>query len=297
MLKRGVKMNCKKCGEQVNESNKFCVSCGEPVNAVLMAQTLKPQEAAQTQQIIQKKKGRGCLVAILTVFIIIGLLAGAAAIFLPGFFGPKNLNAKTSQKAYESALVKLGYVKDEAPSTGKSEDYVYKYGEIKKVNTTLTSEELSSFFNLNRPDYYAIKNVQIRVNTDNTVEISASINTKYFLDKVLGSKYNQEDIKKAVPILGILPGTINIYTKAAGAISNNKASNLNINDVEIMGINIPKSMYDTSKVQTDISNMINNFITKSNEKTGSSYDLIQPQNGGFAFNVSIPSSLTREAVK
>ena len=45
------------------------------------------------------------------------------------------------------------------PSSGAPEDYKYTYGELKEIKTGLTSEELTSFLNYNRPKYYALKKV------------------------------------------------------------------------------------------------------------------------------------------
>jgi hypothetical protein len=204
------------------------------------------------------------------------------------------LGIKTSKEAYESALSKLNYVKDTSPSGGTSDDYIYNYGEVQEISTSLTSEELTSFFNYNRPDYYALKKVQIKINPDDTVEVSAAINTDYFLDTVLGGKYSKEEITQAYPLIKVIPDTVNIYGVLSGEIVDNKSSNIELSDIEVMGVELPSSLYETSSAQSEISNVLDDFLEKTTEKTGGTCDSLKVQNGELMLDAKIPSSLTRE---
>jgi len=248
------------------------------------------------QTVEPKKKHKGCLVTLLVVIIFLGVIAGSIAIFLPGFFGPKDLGVKTSKTSYESAVAKLGYLKDKAPSTGTAEDYAYHYGAVKSVDTTLTSEELTSFLGYNRPDYYALKKVQIRINEDN-LELSATLDTDYFIDKVLSGKYSKEDIKNAIPVIHSIPKSVNIYSKIEGEINSNQASNLAISDVEVMGVGLPSSIYNSSKAQTEITNIVNDYIETSIQKSSANYETIKVQDGALVLKGEIPTSLTREVLE
>ena len=208
-------------------------------------------------------KRRGCLTVLLAIIIIIGAVAGAIAIFLPGFFGPKNLDVKISQTAYESAVTKLEYVMDKASV----------------IDTALTSEELTSYINYKRPESYGLKKVQIRINSDDTLEIAGALDTDYFIDNVLKGKYSREDIKKAVPMIGLLPKSVNIYSKIGVEIVNNQTSNLAVSDIEVMGVGLPDSICNSSKAKTEIGNILNAFIENSTKKTGAIYDSISVQDG------------------
>jgi len=241
----------------------------------------------------KKKKGKGCLIALLVVVVIIGFIVAAAAIFLPGLFKPKDLGIKTSKSAYDSAMAKLRYTKDEAPETGEAEDYTYEYGATNSVDTALTSEELTSFFNYNRPDYYAIENLQIRINDDDTIEVSGSLNRDYLLQNILEGEYTEEEIKKEIPMLNLIPSSINFYVNLEGSITNNEVDNFNFNDIEIMGIGIPDSVYDTDEAYETIIDIIDTSIEKVMQKTGASYESVKVENGELNFEGEMPSFLER----
>jgi hypothetical protein len=150
-----------------------------------------------------RKKRRG-----LTVFFIIllVLLAGAAGVYflLPGLSRPIDLGIKSTREGYENVMDKLGIRKDEAPKVGSADDYTVTYGEPRRAEALLTSGELTSFFNENRPPYYALKNVQLRINDDGTLEASGNLETAYIFDEVLGGQYSKEDARAALPMLGLL---------------------------------------------------------------------------------------------
>lgn len=275
-------MRCGKCGKELQEGVKFCGSCGYPasMNAVCK----------------QPKKKKGCLIAILSFLGVIGITLVCIAIFLPGFFGPKNLGIKTSKAAYESAIAKMNYQKDTAPSTGTAEDYTYIYGELKKVETGLTSEELTSFFNYNRPKYYALKKVQIRINPDNTVEFSGALDTDYFLNKVLGGKYSEQEITDAFPLIKAIPDSVNVYAQFSGEIADNKSVGFAFSDIEVMGVGLPSSLYNTESAKTEISSLLDNFLTKTTEKTKGTYESVKVENGELVISGNLPASLKREEV-
>lgn len=275
-------MKCEKCGKELQDGVQFCESCGYPVN------TNKGHK--------QRKKKKGCLIGVLSFLGVVGVILVCIAILLPGFFGPKDLKIKTSKAAYESAISKMNYQKDTAPSTGAAEDYTYTYGELKKIKAALTSEELTSFFNYNRPDYYALKKVQVRINPDNTVEFSGSLDTDYFLNKVLGGKYSEQEIIKAFPLIKSLPDSVNVYTQFSGEIADNKTVDFAFDDVEVMGIGLPSSLYNTESAKMEISSLLDNFLTKTTEKTGGTYESIKVENGELVISGNLPTSLKREEV-
>lgn len=275
-------MKCEKCGSELIQGEEFCKACENPL------------EISQTSP--KAKKKRGCLVALLSIIAVVVVAFIGAAIFLPGFFSPKDFGIKTSKAAYESAVNKLNYTKDMAPSTGKAEDYTYVYGELSKIQTSLNSEELTSFFNYNRPEYYALKKVQIRINPDNSMEFSCALNTDYVLSEVLDGEYSEQELTKAFPWIKTVPNSVNVYAHLSGEIADNKAVSFSLKDVEVMGIDLPSSLYDTQETQTEICSLLDNFLTKSTEKTNSTYTSVEVNNGELQINGFFPSSLKREGI-
>lgn len=110
------------------------------------------------------------------------------AFFIPGLFRPHDLGIKTSEQGYASTLQKLNLTKDKAPEKGVAEDYKYVYGTPKAVDGAQSSKEITSFLNVNRPHYYALKN--------------------------------------ALPMLGLLPNNVNVYFKFGGEIKSNKVEQM-----------------------------------------------------------------------
>lgn len=284
-------MKCEKCGSELSGGERFCKSCGQPVEAVPQ-QTGIPQQAP----VLKKKKGHGCLIAVIIFLVIVALAVAGVLILLPNLFAPKSLGVKSSREAYESAVTKLSFMKDNAPSSGSAEDYEYIYGEAKQVDIALSSEELTSFLNENRPDYYALKDVQVRVNDDDTVELSAKLNAKYLIDTALNGKYSEEEIQRSLPFLKLIPETVNIYAHVAGGIADNKSAGIDIKEVEVMGLALPTELYDTSEAESEINSLVNDFLSETSEKTGGSIDSIRVEDGELKFSGKVPSSLERREV-
>lgn len=284
-------MKCTKCGSELNGSEKFCKACGQPVE-----NTAQPINIQQQTPAPKKKKGHGCLIAVIIFLVLIGLAVAGIFILLPNLFSPKSLGIKSSREAYESAVTKLSFIKDEAPSSGSAEDYEYIYGEAKQVDIALSSEELTSFLNENRPDYYALRDVQVRINDDDTVELSAKLNAKYLIDTVLDGKYSEEEIQRSLPFLKLIPETVNIYTQVSGEISDNKSVGIDVKKVEIMGFALPAELYDTSEAETEINSLVDSFLSETSEKTGGSIDSIRVEDGELKFSGKVPSSLERREV-
>lgn len=302
-------MFCKNCGIRLeNGSTEFCPNCGLKVNghsaqnlyteAPLKQQVNKEYQSPKNepQQSVNsggRKKRSGCLTALLVFIIVIAGIALAAYFLLPGVFKPNDLGIKTSDQAYESAVQKLGYTKDKAPSIGAAQDYKYTYGSPKAADISLTSEEITSFLNVNRPPYYAIKNVQVRINPDNTVEAAASLDVPYVFNYILDGKYNKDDAKKALPMLGLLPDKINVYSKFSGGVRNNRIEKMSIDKVSIMGIPIPGTLVNTTGATSFVKSSIDNYIGKETSKQNSRYDLLEVNNGNLVFKGQIPSSISR----
>ena len=74
-----------------------------------------------------------------------------------------NIFSLLCHRTTSGLIKKLNYIKDAAPTSGIEDDYTYVYGALTNVDVEFTSEELTAFFNENRPSYYALKNVQIKI--------------------------------------------------------------------------------------------------------------------------------------
>lgn len=241
---------------------------------------------------MKKKNKKKLLKGFLITGSLLILFVTALGFIFPGLIWTKSLGIKYTQKDYNSIMNKLNYTKDDAPTEDSKDLYNYVYGPATNVDTQFTSEELTAFFNENRPSYYPLKNVQIKINKDDTIEISALVNIDYFLNNVIGGKYTKEAIENKIPAFGILPANVNIYVKFTGSVTKN-ISNVNVYSATVQGVAIPDKYYASASIGSTLSSSINDFILKSNAETGSNYENISVENGVLNFNGSVPSSLKR----
>ena len=313
-------MFCKNCGQQIPDIAAFCPKCGQTTAAAVkpappppppvyqqQVPVYQPQPPVyqpqppiyQPQPVYQgqaaamavRPKKHGGLIAFLVVVIV--LLGGFIAItfLVPGLVRPVGLGVKSTYEGYMSAMSKFGYQKDDAPQTGEAEDYRYVYSGLHSVDTALTSEEMTSFSNENRSSYHAIKDVQIRFNDDGTVEASGKLETAYVFEKILNGDYTMEDAKRALPMLGLIPASVNLYGKFSGSVVNNHIEGLNVEKISVMGITIPNDLIDTNEYF--IVDTLDGFIERTCAKSGSSVESMTIENGKLKVKGVLPSSLER----
>lgn len=303
-------MFCQSCGQKFEGNIDFCPNCGAQIEGQYpespMSQQVQPiEQDYNSQQYVppqafkpmKGKKRSGCLTSLLVFVGFLGVIALTVYFLVPGLFRPHDLGVKVSNEAYRSSIEKLKLTKDNAPITGAAEDYKYTYGEPQAVDTTLSSEELTSFFNTNRPDYYAFKNVQIRFNPDNTIEAAGTLDVSYVFSDILNGKYTREDAQKALPMLGLLPNQVNIYCKISGGVKDNKINQLSIKNVSVMGIPIPDSLVNSSDARSFVNDNAGGYLERVTAKSNTRYDLLQVSNGSLAIKGQLPSSLTRTPAK
>ncbi len=241
---------------------------------------------------INKKKKHGFIKGILITLSVLVLVVVALGFIFPGLVWTRSLGVRYTQTDYNSIIDKLNYTKDAAPTGDSADLYNYVYGEPTNVDTEFTSEELTAFFNENRPSYYPLKNVQIKINEDGSIEVAAAANVDYFLNDVLGGKYTREQIQNEIPALGLLPDNVNIYLKFTGSVTNN-ISTIYIDLATVQGIEIPSNYTSSSSAINIIESSLNDFIAKLNADTGTNFESLTVQNGVLKFKGSVPSSLER----
>lgn len=269
-------MKCERCGNEMLQDEKACKVCGYTAEA---SQPDGENPAEIPQPTKKAKKKHGCLITLLSVLGVVVVALLCIAIFLPGFFKPKGLGVKTSKEAYESALNKLNHTKATVPSTEAREDDTNTYAELVDVDASLTSEEVTSLFNYDRKKYYMVKKAQIRVNPDDTVEFSGAVDTDYFLDEFLDGEYSREELTETFPMIKAIPDSVNLYIKLSGEIEDNRTVDFALNSIEVQGISLPASLYDTDLAQEEISSILDDFLARKAEKSNSTYTTLKAEGG------------------
>ncbi len=336
-------MFCRSCGNPIETDTRFCPHCGQAVSGPEApgpdapapaarpteapgapapfppAAPMPPPAAALPPAPARRKKRHGCLIAFLVILAL--LVAGAVAVYflLPGLFRPVDLGVHYTERDYESVLEKLGYEKDEAPQSGTRQDYKYEYGPVVPVETRLSAAEVTAFFNLNRPSYFPLKDVQIRIGTqpemgiggwsywaalslgslpatsDLPIEVSANVDRDYALDSLL-SEYSREEIQEALASIGILdliPERVNGYAKVSGRIENNKVVDLRLYAASVMGVAVPADIVRSADAHTIVAGLIDKLLENYHEESGAVFVTIRAENGEILLEGELPSSLTR----
>ncbi|MDD3187078.1 MAG: hypothetical protein PHD02_01230 [Bacilli bacterium] len=251
------------------------------------------EEIVEEVKVVEKPKMKHKFLKGIVIFLlVIGLIIVSLGFIFPGLIWTRSLGIKYSEADYVSILNKLNYIKDAVPTGESIDDYTYVYGATSKVNVEFTSEEITAFFNEDRPRYYAVKNVQIRINNDNTVEAVASVNVDYFLRELLNGEVTRSDIEKEIPALGLVPDNLNLYIKFSGSVINNKVT-ASIDSATVQGIPVSSDYINSDEAISTVADGLNNMMATYNEKTGSSFDSIKVEEGKVVFVGSVPTSLTR----
>mgnify|MGYP003815760839 CR=1 FL=1 len=343
-------MFCRNCGTSVDTQAAYCPNCGAPLAAVptpdqspqpppqapppVYSQPgYPPQQYGQPQytqyppqDAPKPKKRHGCLIAFIIVLVL--LLGAATAVYflIPGLLRPYDLDIRTSQEAYDSALTKLGYTKDDAPTEGQQDNYKYVYGPVNTINIRMNSEEVTSFMSLNRPAYYPLKNVQVKIassasmsggvstgkssfatpvflsakmlptSSDAPIEVTGTIDRDYVVDSLLGGQYSQDEIQEAMKSIGIvklIPDKVNFYIKMSGRIENNKITSLKLYKASVMGVAIPEKYVDSPDAYNIVSGAINMLLQDYNERSSAYFVSIKTSGGEIVVEGQVPSSLTR----
>lgn len=243
---------------------------------------------------MQNKIGRSFGKILIIVLILVAIVFGILYIVFPNLFFQRNLGVEVTTKSYASAIEKLNYTleysKEEVKEGTTYDDYIHTYGEVQKIDESFTSEEITSFINMDRPDYFAAKNVQVLINDDNSVSVSANVNVNAILQAVDGlpAEYKNKD---NLPVNFLIPENANVYVRFTGQIEDNKVTNLNIIELEVVGYDVLHYINGNMSI---IVNELNDQLAYLHELTGSYVDSLSFANNNMLFIGDFPSSLKIE---
>lgn len=186
------------------------------------------------------------LMAVTIIIVLVIVLVAGYYGFVPGLSSvmgadkPKDLGVKYTKAHYDQFSIKLnGDIVPVTTSVNPAESITYS-GKI-DVNKDFSQEEISSRLNYSRWKYMPIKNVQVRINTDGSLEFSANI----VMDRVAGfieregmGKWSMEDVSKGMNFIKLVKVNPPIYAKLKTNVSNNQPSG-NIEAITVGKFNVP----------------------------------------------------------
>ena len=181
--------------------------------------------------------------AILAVIILVPVIFFALTGYIPGLsalFGatkPRDLGVTYTEEDKNSAIKKSGATYGELPSStsdGSSIQFVGSH----EINTSWSSAEMTALLNDRPWKYWPISDVQLRINSDNTAEMSGIVNA----DKLRGYGAGIGVPGAVVDRVSILPKEAAFYLKGSGSLAGNNIDNFDITSAQLGRLSIPTSV-------------------------------------------------------
>ncbi len=225
---------------------------------------------------------------VLTPFLIVlvcltavGLVPGLSQIFGAG---PRDLGIRITKQDSLNAFAKIGSEFIPLKNTDTIKDYTLE-GK-KDLNFTMDSKELTAHSN-NRPwKYYPVKNVQIKIHPDGTIEGSGVLVISKAIPYAMGLGYSEGQIRDAMKKYSIPPFEVPLYIKGKGSVSDDKVS-VNAQAVQIGAIPIPGDIVARANTEAEI--VLDDIIQK--HKDGFHADSITFVDGKMDFKGQVPKKI------
>lgn len=208
-----------------------------------------------------EKLGKRNVVAGTAIIIIAGILILGYMGFIPwlsdlmGTNVPLDLNIKYTSQDYDSAASKLGVTIITAPPNPPPPGSI-TIKSLKPVTATLNSVELTAFANELAQKWKdcPVKNVQIRINNDGTIEIVGVILLDRYDGFAKAAKIPASFTNKVKPILPLIRVDPALYMKCTLSINEGK-SGLDISKLKIANMDI--SAEDIGQIETSGNTYLN----------------------------------------
>lgn len=218
---------------------------------------------------------------ILSFLVIFAFLVGGAFFYLTR---PKDLGIKYTEKDLKSIYSKLN-VKFESLPTNSGTGKTLIVSGAHPVDQYFTSQELTAGAD-NRQKQYAyfpFKNVQIRINSDGSVEGSAVVTYNDAVNYLMALGVSSGDIAEAAAKFKVPKANLPVYLKASGSITNN-ASNITISSATIANIPVPQDLVN------QYGPSINDLVESVIEERRPSYNIekLEVVNGKVHFKGTSP---------
>ena len=178
----------------------------------------------------------------LFIFIILIFALAAGGIYF--LMQPKNLGISYTEADLASINQKIKVTPAALPTnTPLGQTLVVSGGH--PVETTFSSEELTAITDNRRKVYvyFPFNKVQIRVNSDGTVEGSATVNYKDAVNYLMSLGISSEDITEGAKKFKIPNASLPVYLKVSGSVENNQ-SQVNVLEAKIANIGVPQNLID-----------------------------------------------------
>lgn len=228
----------------------------------------------------------------LTLLVITGVVFYIAYLgFVPGLSSligannPRDLGVSYSQTDAFDYLDRAGTTvvgEMMADTTAK-----IQFTGTNEVKADFSQEEISAALNYFEWNNMPVKNTQLRINPDGTVEFSGNLQ----IDRIVGFLANtglnvsQNEIEQAMKYVGYVKTNLPVYAKFAASVTKNQAT-VDMQSFQIGRINIPLEAYNVDKVITSATNIIISQVTGLNAESVTFSDRL------MSFKGTVPTTMT-----
>ena len=175
--------------------------------------------------------------------------------------GQKDLGVVVTQADADAALTKIGTEILPLPaSTDPANDY--RLEGKREVKLELTANELTASA-LNRPwKNYPVKNVQITIAPDGTIQGSAILIVAKALPYAMAMGYSEAQVREAMDKFHLPPFEIPVYISGKGNVLNDQV-NVNASNIQIGAVSLPDSL--VSQVNQEAESVLNDLVAKHSD--------------------------------
>ena len=227
---------------------------------------------------------KGLAITIGALVIVVVLVLGYLG-FVPGvsnIFGsnkPRDLGVTYTAADYASAHARNGTTHTVLPA-GSVPNIIFSGSH--PVNTVYTQAEINALINNRQWSNYPLKNCQLKINPDNTVEFSGTLIT----DRLKGyeTALNLGDMSAILDYLKYLPGDPAFYAKGTVEVENGQVVNTDITEFKLGNITL------TNQVQDNLQGITNDVYSEIAAYPGFSITTLKFSNGEVQFVGTLPDS-------
>lgn len=196
------------------------------------------------------------LLAILTPFVLLGQVPVLSALVGAG---QKDLGINVTVEESAAAQAKDGtQIVALPPGSTASEDF--RLEGKREVDFTFDSQELSAHSNNRAWKNYPVKNVQIRINPDGSIESSAILMVSKFMPYAMGLGYSESQIREAMDKYKIPPVEVPVYIKGMGSVINDQV-NVDAQKVRLGAVEIPGNIVSLANTEAEV--VLEDIISKN----------------------------------
>lgn len=189
---------------------------------------------------------------------------------------PKDLGIRITQEDSVTSQSKVGTQVIALTTDMQKTDFTLEG--TKDAEFTMDSKEITALSNNRAWIHYPLKNVQVKIHEDGTIESSAILLISKAMPYAMGLGYSESEIKSAMEKFSIPPFEVPIYILGKGSVQNDSVS-VNAHTVKIGAIPVPQDI--VAQANTGAEKVLNDVIAKHSQSFHA--DSVTFENGKMNF--------------